>query len=291
MTPLLLRTAQRTGRPALLGLLGALSLTPSLPAAAQTLPQPAAAQSQPALSQSTQAQPKTPPRAALALPDPALSRLAVELSGTVGGRFYRCPPSLELPAQAICLYVRGESAALQTRLAAQLCGRARGSWQTRGPVQSLPLQLAAPTQIAAPERPSEDQALSLLDLGGGDQLLVLGRPWPVAAAAPVPSTPAEVDLYLTPADLIGVVRVERLGERTYRLTPQGGQPASLNTGERQLIQGGKTASLPAALQQQGGQLYIPVSVLRSIGCVLSPTEGALTVACGNSSVGTSPRRL
>ena len=99
-----------------------------------------------------------------------------------------------------------------------------------------------------------------------------------ACAQPLPSLAAapQSTLYVTPADLLGVVAVSGPQGRQYRLTAQGSQGVMVDA---------------AQLRQQGGELLIPVSLLRSLGCVLTPTEEALTVACGRVSVGMRPRLL
>ncbi|ADY26348.1 conserved hypothetical protein, precursor [Deinococcus proteolyticus MRP] len=288
--------ALRSGRllrPALLGLCALLPV-----AAAQATPQapvpPTAAASAPAAAAvPTPAQQAAQARARLALPDPGLSRLAAELRGAVGGRLYRCPPSLRLPAQAVCLYARGERAELQSRIAAQLGDRVLGQWQAQGPLLNLLLRADGAAETGAAETGAASEYVALLDLGEGDHLLILNTEPAAAAvpATPVPTTPGEVELYLTPADLIGVVRVQHLGGQNYRLTPQGGTAADVQVGALELAQGGTITPLPLPLRIQGSELYIPASVLRTIGCVLSPTEGALTVACGRTSVGVTPRRL
>ncbi|GHG09076.1 hypothetical protein GCM10017783_22110 [Deinococcus piscis] len=290
MTPTVLRA----------GLLGPafLSLCALLPGAA------AQSSGQTSDQTPTQQVAPAPASARLVLPAPGLSRLAVELSGAVGGRLYRCPPSLGLPAQAICLYVRGERADLQSRIAARLGSQVLGEWQVQGPLLSVQLRPAA-LLAGAEAPPTTSNYVALLDLGDGDHLLML-HPGPVAvpvlsqpqgaaassaSSAAAPVTPADVSLYVTPADLIGVVRVQNLGGQTYRLTPQGGAAASVQVGQRELVQAGTVTPLPLPLQMHSGELHIPVAVLRAIGCVLTPTEEVLTVACGRSSVGVMPRRL
>lgn len=270
----------------------AITAPTTIPAAVRTTP---AAPTQPAAAPAGPAAPVAAPAAAsrpvLSLPDLALSRLAIELSGAMGGRLYRCPPSLRLPQQAICLYARGQSADLQARIVALLGDRVAGQWQTSGPLLNL---LVRPSSTAAGQA-SANQYVALLDLGEGDHLMILNtQAAQVAAAdAATPVTPAQAELYLTPTDLLGLVTVQRLDDRNYRLTAQGRVGASVALGARELVQDGVITTLPSPLRLEGGQLYVPLSLLRAVGCVLSPGESSemVTVSCGSRSAGVTLRRL
>lgn len=276
------------------------TLPAAVSTAAETVVPAASAASGPAAAQPVRASAGV----RLALPDPALSRLAVELSGVVGGRFYRCPPSLRLPEQAICLYARGESSALQASIAAYLGDRVLGQWQASGPLFNLLLRPAAAstsltnnplTNNLLTSNPPANQYVALLDLGSGDHLLILNtQETETSAAAPTSTSAAPAgELYVVPSDLVGLVSVQRLDDRNYRFGVQGNAAANVALGSNEVAQNGVIAPLPSPLRQQGEQLYIPLSLLRAVGCVLTPGEKSemVTVACGDSSVGVTPRRL
>ncbi|RTR30802.1 hypothetical protein [Deinococcus radiophilus] len=215
-----------------------------------------------------------PAAQAATLPSSALSRLAIELSRVVSGRLTRCPASLQVAPEAVCLVLRGETADLQTRLLSQVGQRANGPWQTAGSLSRLALTLDG-----------QAAGLQLLDLGGGDQLLTLSPTW-----LEMPSAARDGHLYVTPADLLGLVRIERLADGGHRLTPSRGETALVRAGGRDWSQGRRSGTLAAALLQEGSQLLIPAELLREMGCVLTPTDGALTVTCGRTSVGVTPQR-
>ncbi|MFC6591207.1 hypothetical protein ACFP81_03625 [Deinococcus lacus] len=209
----------------------------------------------------------------LTLPPPAVSALAVEVSGALSGQLVNCPRALSVPAA--CLYVAQPAPAVQATVRSRLGTRAQGDWKAAGAVSSLVVQgNSAPRYIL------------VTPLGAAETLVILGQ-----ASAPAPAVPAGVvrgQPYVLDRDLVGVVDVQALGGGQYRLTPQGGQAVVVTAGQSRARRGESTVDLLAVPVTDGQRLIVPVPALRALGCTLSPTGSSLTVACGSGSVGVRP---
>jgi len=214
----------------------------------------------------------------------AVSSMAVEISAAVKGQIVSCPKTLKVSAAAVCLYVQNAPANLRPLVRGKLGARAAGDWKTAGKSSSLLVSAAAGSPASA--------FVLLSPLGDKESLVVVDGPQQTAVkAAARPATPAGAvkgQPYVLGRDLAGVVNVASLGGGKFRLSRAGGEPLTVNAGQKVAQLGSGTVELPLVPTTDGTNLIFPLTGLRALGCTLTPAGAGVTVACGSESVGLKP---
>ncbi|WP_022801811.1 hypothetical protein [Deinococcus ficus] len=247
-------------------------------ATAQTAPATPPATGTPAATPAKPAAPATPVSAATSK---AASEIAVTVSGAVKGQIVRCPASLKLSAQAVCLYVKSEQALLRPIVKAKFPGRVTGDWKVMGKAASLVVNDRAGGTPAA---------LVLLNSMTATETLVVVEAVKASPTAAKPATPAGVVkgyAYVLDTDLTGVVTVTALGGGKYRLAA-GSETLTVTVGSKTAQLASGAVELPQVPATDGKRLIFPLAGLRALGCTVTPTDTAVTVGCGAQSVGLKP---
>lgn len=239
-------------------------------------------------SASAQTAPVAPARPALTAPRPSAatarvaSAVAIELSALVRGQIIRCPATLKLDPQAVCLYSKNAAAALKPLVRGKLGTRAVGDWKAGSKSSSLFVSDKAGGPVAA--------FVLISDLGANESLLVVDavQASPAAARVTVPAGVLKGQPYVLGSDLVGVVNVSSLGSGRFRLSVGTQAPLTITVGQKTAQRDGGSVELPLAPATDGKNLIFPLLGLRSLGCTVTPAGGSVTVACGTESVGVRP---
>lgn len=240
----------------------------------------------------------------------AVAQTAVTVSGAVAGRIVPCPASLKLQARAVCLLAAGNADALKPRISAKVAGQVVQEWQVRPGGKTSTLIVKGPGGALA--------YVLLTQLNAKDTFAVIDAPadpaqagTPAAAPAPTtrpavaatppaapaqPAAPAPTTAgtkaptgatrgvtYAAAADLQVVLGVRPLGKNQYRFD-RAGQNITLTAFTNEATLNGGSQPLPGNAYLVGTQLYVPVIMLRSLGCTVTPGAGSSSVACGGPAV-------
>lgn len=251
-------------------------------ASAQTAPSaPAPAKPAAAAPAPSSAPVKTSSGSASGATNPAASVTAVTVNRAIKGQFLRCPATLKVSRQAVCLYVKAAASSLQPTIKASLGNLALGDWKTAGQASSLLVRESANGNLGA--------YVLLSPLTATESLVIVDGVTPKAAARPAaPAGAVKGQPYLLDKDLAGVINVVNLGGGKYRLNVAGQTAITITAGSKTAQRPGGNVDLPLAPVSDGKNLIYPVSGLRALGCTVTDAGKGITIACGPDSVGVTP---
>lgn len=222
----------------------------------------------------------------LAVPSVAVSAAAVQVSGAIGGRIIACPSKLNLSGGAVCLLASGNASSMKTRISQKFAGAVSQDWQTsKGGSNSLVvtsggglvfvlLAQAGPDVLAVVAPPTR---------GASSTATTSASPAATPAAAAMPAGATRGVPYAKAGDLRGVTSVTVLNSGQYRVG-SATRFITFTPGSAAGQLAGAPYTLPGVPYLAGGQLYVPVTMLRELGCTVTATAGqpSATVACGGA---------
>ncbi|WP_170130823.1 stalk domain-containing protein [Deinococcus yavapaiensis] len=203
--------------------------------------------------------------AAAQLPPQAVANAAVEVSGAIGGRIVDCPKTLNVSSSAVCLVAKGTLDTTKPKIKAKLANRVVEDWASRPGSTSANLLF----------RTGDAITYVLVASAGKDAVVaVIDAPAAKAAATPV--------VYASAQSLKGVLTVT---PSTNAVTlARTGQSLALTVGATSARLNGGAVTLASAPYAQGGNVFVPVTALRSLQCtVATGAKNEATVTCGDKS--------
>ncbi len=200
-----------------------------------------------------------------AVPTGAAAAAAVELSSAIGGRVINCPSGLRISDQAVCLFASGTVDGFKPRVKARLGERVIEDWKTRAGSKNASLLFKSGEDITY---------VLLAQANSGSVLAVIDAP----ASSVAGSTSTKI-AFVAASDLKSLLTVQAAD--TVGTFTRLGQSAVVTAGNRAARLNGTSLQLPGAPYAQGGQLYVPVVMLRNLGCtVAEPVGNKVSVTCG-----------
>lgn len=230
------------------------------------------------------AQTSTTPAPTNSVPTSAAANAAVDVNAAIGGRIIACPQGLRISPQAVCLFANGNVDALKPRVKARLGERVIEDWRTRTGSRNASLLF----------RNGNDITYVLLAQANPTTVLaIIDAPATAAQAAPAgqgtaaagttgqaaPTAAASGVAYAAARDLAAVVSVQAAD--TVGTFTRLGQSVVVTANNRNARFGTGQLQLAGAPYTAGGQLYVPVTLLRSLGCTVADAQGGkVNVTCG-----------
>ncbi len=229
----------------------------------------------------TSAAPRAGTVAASGVTSPSASATAITVNRAIKGQFLKCPASLKVSKQAVCLYVKTAASSLQPTIKSSLGNLVLGDWKTSGKASSLLVRDSPNGNLGA--------FVLLSALTPTESLVVIDGITVKAAAKPAaPAGVVKGQPYLLDRDLAGVVNVVNLGGGKYRMNVAGQTAITITSGSKTAQRAGGNVDLPLAPVSDGKNLIYPVSGLRALGCTTTDAGKGITIACGPDSVGVTP---
>ncbi len=222
------------------------------------------------------------------VPSSSVSATAISVSGAIGGRIINCPPRLALSPSAVCLLATGNAASFKPKISQKFPNLIAQDWQTgKGGSNSLVV------------KGNDGLIFVLLAQAGPDVLAVISPPQR-ATGTPKPTTPAggtgtTAGLptgatrgvpYVRASDLKQVISVAALPAANQYRVGGAARNVTLTAGSPSAQLGSAPYTLPGTPYLAGGQLFVPINMLRDLSCTVTAQSGqnAATVACNGASV-------
>lgn len=214
--------------------------------------------------------------AAAQLPPQAVANAAVEVSSAIGGRIIDCPKTLNVSSEAVCLVAKGTVDATKPKIKTKLGTRVVEDWASRPGSTSANLLF----------RTGDDINFVLIAPVGKDAIVaVIDAPTKRAAAAtpttakPAAATPVS---YVNAQTLRGVVTVTPSANAV--TLARTNQSLAFTVGSASARLNGNAVTLAGAPYAQGGNVFVPVTALRSLQCTVTSTaKNEVSVTCGDKS--------
>lgn len=210
------------------------------------------------------------------VPTSAAATAAVDVNSAIGGRVIACPKGLRISPEAVCLFANATVESLKPRVKAKLGNRVIEDWKTRTGSQNASLLFRTGNDITyVLLAQTQNSVLAVIDApaAGGAQAQ--------GAASTAPGATSGV-AYAAAKDLAGLVSVQAAD--TVGTFTRLGQSVVVTANNRSARFGTGALTLAGTPYSAGGQLYVPVTLLRNLNCVVGePQGGKVNVTCGAKS--------
>lgn len=201
------------------------------------------------------------------VPTGPVANAAVEINAAISGRIINCPKGLNVSANAVCLLTKGTTATLQPKISTRLGERVLEDWKLAANSRNASLFFATDDVVTY---------VLLAQAGADNVLAIIDAPGTQAEA---PSAPAGGVAYVPASSLGGVLDVQVTGSTGTFTRP--GQKLIVTAGRTTARLNDKSMDLAGAPYEERGALFVPVTALRQLGCVVTPAQrNQFTVVCG-----------
>lgn len=217
--------------------------------------------------------------AAAQLPPQAVANAAVEVSSAIGGRIIDCPKTLNVSNEAVCLVAKGTVDVTKPKIKAKLGTRVVEDWASRPGSTSANLLFRTGDAInfvlIAPV--GKDAIVAVID--APTKRAAAAAPATATTAKPAAATPVS---YVNALTLRGVVTVTPGTNAVTLARPN--QSLAFTVGSASARLNGNAVTLAGAPYAQGGNVFVPVTALRSLQCTVTSTaKNEVSVTCGDKS--------
>ena len=220
------------------------------------------------------------------IPASAAASAAIDVNSVLNGRIITCPQGLRISPQAVCLFATGTVEALKPRVKGKLASRVMEGedWKTRTGSKNSSLLFRTGNDITYVLLAQADanSVLAIVDAPAGTAVSGQGATQGSAPASTA-TTPATAGVaYVNARDLSALVSVQAAD--TVGTFTRLGQSIVVTANNRNARLGTGSVQLAGAPYSAGGQLFVPVTLLRSLGCTVGDAQdGKVTATCGTRS--------
>ncbi|WP_157448880.1 hypothetical protein [Deinococcus peraridilitoris] len=214
------------------------------------------------------------------VPTSAAAGAAVEVNSTLSGRVINCPEGLRISAQAVCLFANGTVDALKPRVKAKFGDRVIEDWKTRTGSRNASLLVRSGNDITyiLLAQANANSVLAIVDAPAG-AAPAQGQAQGGAAASAPATTGAPRVAFASARDLSALVSVQAAD--TVGTFTRLGQSVVVTANNRSARFGTGSLQLESTPYSSGGQLFVPVTMLRNLGCTVAAPQGTtVSVTCG-----------